>query len=97
MLPNICRAPQRLELAIGAQVILVKTIDASVGLVNGSRGVVIRFLPKTQQPIVRFDNDKNKELYIERVILPETWCVKGGTSGHSVIASRKQLPLDLAW
>jgi len=29
--------------------------------------------------------------------LPETWCVKGGTSGHSVIASRKQLPLDLAW
>ena len=93
VLDNICRAPQTLELAIGAQVILVKTIDPTHGLVNGARGVVTKFTNRTQQPVIRFSNG------VERVILPETWTLGNSFSSHSssTSASRKQLPLDLAW
>jgi hypothetical protein len=38
-----CPAKHTLRLCVGAQVMLVKTISASEGLVNGSRGVVTRF------------------------------------------------------
>jgi ATP-dependent DNA helicase PIF1 len=38
-----CPAKQILKLKVGAQVILVKTIDAKEGLVNGARGVVMKF------------------------------------------------------
>jgi ATP-dependent DNA helicase PIF1 len=39
-LQNNCPAPGVLELKLNAQVLLVKNIDAKLGLVNGSRGVV---------------------------------------------------------
>ena len=92
VLDGICRAPSALELAVGAQVILVKTIDASAGLVNGTRGVVQSFTHQTQQPVVKFTNG------VERTILPETWTLKNNNGNHNAVAaSRKQLPLDLAW
>jgi ATP-dependent DNA helicase PIF1 len=91
VLDTICRAPKNLELAVGAQVILIKTIDPSCNLVNGTRGVVVRFTRKTEQPVVRFEHG------VERIILPEVWTVHGGSSGGGVVASRRQLPLDLAW
>ena len=96
VLDTICRAPKNLELAVGAQVILIKTIDSGSKLVNGTRGVVVRFTRKTEQPVVRFEHG------VERVILPEVWTVHGGGgggggSGGGVVASRRQLPLDLAW
>lgn len=90
-LSNICRAPAKLELSIGAQVILVKTLDAASGLVNGARGVVSQFTPKTCQPVVLFDCGE------ERIIGPERWNIRGGRRSLQEIASRKQLPLDLAW
>lgn len=43
MLNSNSSCKEVLRLKLGAQVILLKTINASEGLVNGARGVVIRF------------------------------------------------------
>jgi len=43
-----------ITLKIGAQVVLLKNLERSTNLCNGSRGVVIGFQPHTQNPIVRF-------------------------------------------
>lgn len=43
MLQKYCPAKEKITLKIGAQVILVKTIDPSIGLVNGAKGVIIDF------------------------------------------------------
>ena len=43
-----------LNIAIGAQVMLIKNIDVENGLVNGSRGVVVSF--QEMYPIVQFLN-----------------------------------------
>ena len=49
-----------MELKVGAQVILIRTLSASRGLVNGSRGVVQSFVGGAlKQPIVRFVNVSN--------------------------------------
>jgi hypothetical protein len=37
-LDKFCHSPKVLDLKIGAQVMLVKTVDAKTGLVNGARG-----------------------------------------------------------
>ena len=88
MLASSCRAPEHIELAVGAQVMLVKTIDAPSGLVNGARGIVRSFTPRTGMPVVDFENG------VERTIGMERWSVD--INGRQ-LASRKQLPLDLSW
>jgi len=88
-----CPAREALSLKIGAQVILVKTIDASIGLVNGARGVVVKFSNDTKRPTVGFVSSINNE-YVERMLTAETFTI---TMGGKVVAQRKQLPLDLAW
>ena len=42
MLDASCPAPKELSLKVGAQVLLLKTLDQAAGLVNGARGVVIK-------------------------------------------------------
>ncbi|XP_049853032.1 ATP-dependent DNA helicase PIF1 [Schistocerca gregaria] len=76
-----------IELKIGAQVMLMKNLNVSEGLVNGARGVVTKF-NEDGMPAIRFCSRK------EYVIRPDRWVVKaaGGT-----ILTRKQLPLRLAW
>jgi ATP-dependent DNA helicase PIF1 len=61
-----CPVSERIELCVGAQVMLVKNIDLSCGLANGSRGIVSGF-NSFYMPIVKFLNGE------ERVIGMELW------------------------
>jgi len=61
-----CSVSERVELCVGAQVMLVKNIDLSCGLANGSRGIVSGF-NSYDMPIVRFLNGE------ERVVSMELW------------------------
>ena len=86
-LRSSCPAPPELALRVGAQVILIKTLDTDAGLVNGARGVVIKFLP-SRNPIVRFNSG------IERTIRLEAF---GLSQGGQIVACRMALPLALGW
>jgi len=93
-------APKELYLCEGAQVVLIWNLDVEVGLVNGARGVVTGFTrsemresrdvsPKGLWPVVRFDS-----LETSQVLRPVEWEVH---EGKIVVASRRQVPLILAW
>lgn len=58
--------PGRLILKVGAQVMLLKNISVSSGLVNGARGVVKEF--KDGLPVVRFRNNKEYVAKHERLV-----------------------------
>lgn len=67
---------------------LIKTLSAASGLVNGSRGVIEAFTPQSNLPIVRFSNG------VTEIIQYEDFPVR---IAESTLASRRQLPLTLAW
>ncbi|KAI9328870.1 hypothetical protein BDR26DRAFT_40374 [Obelidium mucronatum] len=54
-----CMAPERLELKIGAQVMLIKN-KFDMGLVNGSMGKVVGFEENTGNPVVDFLNGPSR-------------------------------------
>ncbi|KAF9610204.1 hypothetical protein IFM89_021142 [Coptis chinensis] len=92
-------APDELELGIGARVMLIKNKDVGVGLVNGATGTIVDFVHHTGKkswgafakcllPKVRFDSG------LEHVIEPDEWHVM---EGEKALATRKQIPLILAW
>ncbi|RLN68356.1 hypothetical protein BBJ28_00002239, partial [Nothophytophthora sp. Chile5] len=85
---NACPAAAKLSLKKNARVLLIKTLHAARGLVNGSRGVVEGFTPQTNLPIVRFSNG------VTEIIGQEDFPVR---VADTVLASRRQLPLVLAW
>ncbi len=77
-----------LTLAEGAQVMLICNQDPDVGLVNGSRGVITRFISSAGKklPMVRFLNGT------ECVIGPHMWLLDGKKD-----ICRAQIPLRLAY
>lgn len=79
-------APSKLVLKIGAQVMLLKNVNVNAGLVNGARGVVVRF--EESFPVVRF---KNKKEFTART---ERWYVR---NSNGSLLCRRQVPLNLAW
>ncbi|KAM4829769.1 ATP-dependent DNA helicase PIF1 [Thomomys bottae] len=84
-----CPVSRLLQLKQGAQVMLVKNLAVSRGLVNGARGVVVEFETEGRGlPRVRF------LCGVTEVIHAERWTVQT-TGGHFL--SRQQLPLQLAW
>ncbi len=83
---KIFQAIKTLQLCIGAQVMLLFNLDLQGGLANGSRGVVIGFT--NGLPIVRFMNG------VETPIDKASWSMK---ISDTVVVSRKQTPLILAW
>ncbi|NWI22963.1 PIF1 helicase, partial [Sula dactylatra] len=84
-----CPVGGRVELKLGAQVMLAKNLDVSQGLVNGARGVVVGFESEQKGlPKVRF------LCGVTQVIKMEKWVFKGLPGVH---LSRQQLPLKLAW
>lgn len=78
--------PGKLTLKVGAQVMLLKNINISNGLVNGARGVVIKFDDDT--PVVKF---LSGDIYSAKV---EKWTIRSASGGF---IHRKQIPLKLAW
>lgn len=78
--------PHKLTLKVGAQVMLLKNVNISSGLVNGARGVVVSF--SSTGPVVRFRSGE------EYTAQSEKWSVK---QSSGAIVTRKQIPLKLAW
>ncbi|KAE9013056.1 hypothetical protein PR002_g14636 [Phytophthora rubi] len=85
---SACPAQAKLSLKKNARVLLIKTLSPVRGLVNGSRGIVEGFTPQSNLPIVRFSNG------VTEIIGQEEFTV---SVADTVLASRRQLPLALAW
>ncbi|KAG9440609.1 hypothetical protein H6P81_020774 [Aristolochia fimbriata] len=90
-------APDELELCLGAKVMLIKNLDPDQGLVNGTVGMVTGFVDGSGtldlcstglSPKVYFESG------VEKVLEPESWDVM---EGETVRATRRQVPLILAW
>ena len=84
-----------IDLKVGSQVMLLRN-NARAGLVNGSRGVVERFVRSSEGgdllPVVKFDNGLVTSVpYVETL---KTVVIAGGETG---VFSRSQVPLKLAW
>jgi ATP-dependent DNA helicase PIF1 len=95
-LDDYCPAKKSLKLKLRAQVILLKTIDAEKGLVNGARGIVVGFgAAPSYRPLVRFAPAASSGLSVlERTIGLEAFTTQ---SGGTVLATRMQLPLAGGW
>lgn len=89
-----CQAPAKLELKIGASVMLLVNLDVGAGLVNGSIGKVTAFT--TEGPEVLFTNG------LRQIITPNTWHINehrifGTESAYVSVASREQIPLKVCY
>ncbi|MDB2550267.1 PIF1 family ATP-dependent DNA helicase [Rickettsiales bacterium] len=89
-----CLASDKLELKIGAQVMMLKNTHQKHGIINGSLGIIKDFHAKSGYPIVKFNNDKII------VITPEIWSSEKFDKEKNQIkveASIEQVPLILSW
>ncbi|TFJ84312.1 hypothetical protein NSK_004303 [Nannochloropsis salina CCMP1776] len=88
-----CLAESRLRLRIGAQVMLLKNVNANLGLVNGAKGRVTSFTNDEEHlPIVEFASG------MQYSIAQEEWAIEVSERGRTVKkAVRLQVPLKLGW
>ena len=92
--------PERLQLKVGAQVMLLVNLDVEAGLVNGSRGVVTGFASEQGKKdaslrtedvtgvVVKFTTGRTQTIARD---------VKAIEEGNVQKAKRAQFPLRLAW
>ena len=92
--------PERLQLKVGAQVMLLVNLDVEAGLVNGSRGVVTGFASEQGKKdaslrtedvtgvVVKFTTGRTQTISRD---------VKAIEEGNVQKAKRAQFPLRLAW
>ena len=81
-----CPAVKTLQLCIGVQVMLIHNLDVEQQLVNGSRGVVVKF--SEDKPVVKFLNGK------EIVIDYHTWDQE---KDDKKLMSITQIPLKIGY
>mmetsp|Transcript_17812 Transcript_17812/g.40459 ORF Transcript_17812/g.40459 Transcript_17812/m.40459 type:complete len:516 (-) Transcript_17812:678-2225(-) len=101
----------KISLKVGAQVILLKNIEASSGLVNGARGVIVDFrsvplsersempqkFQKMKMPYVQFQNVRVGGDGGDGELKLILPAEWATTLGQEVISSRIQVPLKAAW
>lgn len=88
-LDDNCQADTTLKLKQGAQVLLLVNLATEEGLVNGSRGVVVRFDEESGWPVVRFATGNLM------LVRPFDWIESSPDRKWQV--SLKQVPLKLAY
>jgi ATP-dependent DNA helicase PIF1 len=81
-----CNAPGSVELCVGSQVMLLYNMDLESKLVNGSRGVVVRF--ENDDPMVKFLTGET------RVIGRKVWEIE---ENNELVITVSQIPLKLAY
>jgi len=77
--------PEKVVLKVGAQVMLKTNLDVNMGLVNGSRGVILEIAPN--HVYVRFVNGQ------KMVVAPYSWKIEDKDGS----ATRTQMPFILAY
>ena len=80
-----CMAPKLITLKLDSQVILIKTIDSKIGLVNGTNGRIVAF--EGGYPVVEFSNKVKKQITK----------VKFNDKLGDIEIVRNQLPISLGW
>ncbi len=89
-----CLAAEKLELKVGAQVMMLKNTYQKEGVINGSLGVIKEFSKKNNHPIVEFNNGTLL------TIAPEVWALeKFDVEKREIVTEAEmiQVPLLLAW
>lgn len=81
-----CPAVDKLQLCVGAQVMLLHNLDINSGLINGSRGVVTKFVEN--KPMVKFLNG------VETIIDYHVWEIE---QDDQKLMSITQVPLRLGY
>lgn len=91
------RYPEVLEVKEGAQVMLLQNVDISLGLCNGSRGIVRGFDDEKGHILVQFLSGQIVGIERHCITKFERKRNESGEMESVGVASRSQYPLKLAW